>query len=524
MVLYLLYESAIGYALFKLKSFDETNAQLTQIQNQVKDFGLFSQICEIKGFIGFNAQTALENVIQVCSGQLSENLQTFLEQNIQKSKKQGVVQLAVQDNKLAKEISEKLGIECKTNDNIFELFRGIRQHFVLFLKSETFTQNDLDKAELGLAHQFSRTRIALDVKRQDKPIIQSSAVLEQLDKDLNTFCMRIKEWYSWHFPELQKIVTDNEIYVKLVDFIKDKQTLLKEDLLQEVANITLDQDIAQQIIDAAKQSMGQEFSESDQQNIELLCKRVLKQFTFRKELAEYLKRRMMEVAPNLTTIIGETVGAKLISHSGGLSNLVKYPASTVQILGAEKALFRALKTKTNTPKYGILYNSTYIGKAQGKDKGKISRYLANKCSIAARLDHFLIKPSSQFGEKMKNQIEERMKFLTSGGATTKNIDAMEQVMQELKQENLYFETEEYVEKKKKKDKKKQKKLQEQTQQQIEEENIAEEPVQQDEQKKKKKKKKDDIQDEQQEDIKQQIDEVSQDKKTKKMKKSKIEQE
>eukprot|EP00825_Cyclidium_porcatum_P047872 TRINITY_DN786_c0_g1_i2.p4 TRINITY_DN786_c0_g1~~TRINITY_DN786_c0_g1_i2.p4 ORF type:complete len:211 (+),score=69.70 TRINITY_DN786_c0_g1_i2:1099-1731(+) len=135
-----------------------------------------------------------------------------------------------------------------------------------------------------------------------------------------------------------------------------------------------------------------------------------------------------------------------------------------------------------------------------------------------------IKPSSQFGEKMKNQIEERMKFLTSGGATTKNIDAMEQVMQELKQENLYFETEEYVEKKKKKDKKKQKKLQEQTQQQIEEENIAEEPVQQDEQKKKKKKKKDDIQDEQQEDIKQQIDEVSQDKKTKKMKKSKIEQE
>eukprot|EP00825_Cyclidium_porcatum_P047874 TRINITY_DN786_c0_g1_i4.p1 TRINITY_DN786_c0_g1~~TRINITY_DN786_c0_g1_i4.p1 ORF type:complete len:916 (+),score=181.33 TRINITY_DN786_c0_g1_i4:48-2795(+) len=228
MVLYLLYESAIGYALFKLKSFDETNAQLTQIQNQVKDFGLFSQICEIKGFIGFNAQTALENVIQVCSGQLSENLQTFLEQNIQKSKKQGVVQLAVQDNKLAKEISEKLGIECKTNDNIFELFRGIRQHFVLFLKSETFTQNDLDKAELGLAHQFSRTRIALDVKRQDKPIIQSSAVLEQLDKDLNTFCMRIKEWYSWHFPELQKIVTDNEIYVKLVDFIKDKQTLLKK--------------------------------------------------------------------------------------------------------------------------------------------------------------------------------------------------------------------------------------------------------------------------------------------------------
>ena len=99
---------------------------------------------------------------------------------------------------------------------------------------------------------------------------------------------------------------------------------------------------------------------------------------------------MEAVAPNLTAVVGENVGAKLISHAGGLSNLIKYPASTVQILGAEKALFRALKAKGNTPKYGLLYHSTYIGRAAGKDKGKVSRYLANKCSIASRLDHFLI--------------------------------------------------------------------------------------------------------------------------------------
>jgi nucleolar protein 56 len=99
---------------------------------------------------------------------------------------------------------------------------------------------------------------------------------------------------------------------------------------------------------------------------------------------------MEHVAPNLTTLVGENVGAKLISHSGSLSNLSKYPASTVQILGAEKALFRALKTKTNTPKYGLLYHSSFIGRAIGKNKGKISRFLANKCSIAARLDNFLV--------------------------------------------------------------------------------------------------------------------------------------
>ena len=99
---------------------------------------------------------------------------------------------------------------------------------------------------------------------------------------------------------------------------------------------------------------------------------------------------MNAVAPNLTALIGEIVGSKLISHSGSLTNLAKYPASTIQILGAEKALFRALKQKTKTPKYGLLYNTTFIGRAIGKNKGKISRYLANKCAMAARLDNFLV--------------------------------------------------------------------------------------------------------------------------------------
>lgn len=121
-----------------------------------------------------------------------------------------------------------------------------------------------------------------------------------------------------------------------------------------------------------------------------LCEKALKLYEFRKEIQGYLKDKMEAVAPNLTSLIGESVGAKLISHSGSLVNLAKYPASTIQILGAEKALFRALKTKSNTPKYGLLYHSSFIGRANGKNKGKISRFVANKCSIAARLDHFLI--------------------------------------------------------------------------------------------------------------------------------------
>lgn len=150
--------------------------------------------------------------------------------------------------------------------------------------------------------------------------------------------------------------------------------------------------------------MGQEMSEFDTKCLEELCEKALNLYKFRTEMQGYLKDKMDNVAPNLTTLVGENVGAKLISHSGSLSNLAKYPASTVQILGAEKALFRALKTKTNTPKYGLLYNSSFIGRAIGKNKGKISRFLANKCSIAARLDNFLIKPTNKFGDRMKEQV------------------------------------------------------------------------------------------------------------------------
>ncbi|KAK3109300.1 Nucleolar protein 56 [Teratosphaeriaceae sp. CCFEE 6253] len=134
------------------------------------------------------------------------------------------------------------------------------------------------------------------------------------------------------------------------------------------------------------------------------------------------------VAPNLAALIGETVGARLISHAGSLTNLAKYPASTVQILGAEKALFRALKTKGNTPKYGLIYHSSFIGRAGTKNKGRISRFLANKASIASRIDNFSMQPTRVFGEALKGQVEERLRFYAEGINPTKNADAMKAAM------------------------------------------------------------------------------------------------
>lgn len=138
------------------------------------------------------------------------------------------------------------------------------------------------------------------------------------------------------------------------------------DMLQEILDD--DEGMAKQIVEAAKTSMGYDISEIDMLNVQTFAERVINLEEYRQRLREYLNNRMHSVAPNLSSLVGEIVGARLISHAGSLTNLAKYPASTVQILGAEKALFRALKTKGNTPKYGLIFHSSFIGRASQKNK------------------------------------------------------------------------------------------------------------------------------------------------------------
>jgi len=261
---------------------------------------------------------------------------------------------------------------------------------------------------------------------------------------LNTFAMRVREWYSWHFPELKDLVKDNYMFARSAAFIQDKKSLftsskaeedddedMSEDKLPGLVEIVGDEEMANSIVAAAKTSMGMDCSAVDMINIINFTQRMVKLAEFRKQLALYLTDKMAIVAPNLSTLIGDTVAARLISKAGSLTNLAKAPASTVQILGAEKALFRALKTKGNTPKYGLIYHSTFIGRAAAKNKGRISRYLANKCSIATRIDSFSDEPSKIYGEKLREQVEERLKFYETGAAPRKNLDVMEEIRKSL---------------------------------------------------------------------------------------------
>lgn len=457
--LILLFESAVGYSLFQIKEWEEIQSDSTEFLKSAYEFSNLSQSVKLLASRQFKiAKEALENIKCISNKECSPELLEFLQTNLPLSKKKASSQfvLGVVDKGLAANIKEALSVNVEVGSFIVEISRIIRTHLHKFLKIE---KEDVVKAQLGLAHQYSRMKCMFDVNREDKPVIQSIALVDQLDKDINSFCMRIKEWFGWHFPELSKVVPDNAVYAKIVALIENKERLLKEfnsedsELKNKIIEIVVEPELAERIFEAARSSMGSELNGIDAENISNFCEKVNAMINYREGLGHYLKDKMKMLAPNTSTLIGETLGARLVSHAGSLSNLAKYPASTVQILGAEKALFRALKARNGkTPKYGLLYYSQYIGKAATKNKGKISRYLANKIAQTTKLDFFSTNRESVYGEEFKKQVEERLTFLTNGEKPRKNVDVMKEASQKL--ELTLKENEEKEAKNKKKNKKK----------------------------------------------------------------------
>lgn len=378
-----------------------------------------------------NAAQTLENINLVSEGIMPDYLRSTLELNLpQTSGHKSKIVLGVQDKKLAGEISSTFkGVECETSDTsdvVADLLRGIRVHAEKLLKG--LQDGDLGRAQLGMGHAYSRAKVKFSVHKNDNHIIQAIATLDALDKGINQGCMRVREWYGWHFPELIRIVSDNATYAKLVLTIGDKKSLTDDRLHEIAAVVDDDGDKAQDILSAARISMGLDITPTDMIMVKSFAESVSKMADYRKSLSKSLDDKMGIVAPNLQCILGTPVAARLISHAGSLTNLAKYPASTLQILGAEKALFRALKTKGATPKYGLIYQSSFIGRAGPKIKGRISRYLANKCSMASRIDNFSEHPSARFGEVLRQQLEDRLEFYATGKKPIKNEEAMSNAM------------------------------------------------------------------------------------------------
>jgi nucleolar protein 58 len=316
-------------------------------------------------------------------------------------------QLAVPEAKLGTAIKEKLGIPCIYDASVQELMRGIRSQISALIAG--LKAQDMTAMTLGLSHSLSRYKLKFSPDKVDTMIVQAIALLDDLDKELNTYTMRVREWYGWHFPELSKMVTDNQAYVRTILAVGKRTNFATTDLSE-----VLPEEIEEEVKEAAEISMGTEISDEDILHVKQLAEQVLAITEYRAQLYDYLKNRMNAVAPNLTIMVGELVGARLIAHAGSLLNLAKHPASTVQILGAEKALFRALKTKHDTPKYGLLYHASVVGQSQPKNKGKMSRVLAAKTSLVARVDALADESNPDIGLELKARVEARLRQLEGG--------------------------------------------------------------------------------------------------------------
>ncbi|KAJ4986979.1 NOSIC domain-containing protein [Stagonosporopsis vannaccii] len=374
MGLFILTETSAGYALFKSKD----KKLLSKGDELSKDVSTVVESLKLKKFTKFeSAVTALNEAAALTDGKVSSMLGNLL----QELKDETKASLAVADPKLANSIAQVPGLSIKpiSDSSTQDVYRAIREHMTSLIPD--LIPAEMDSTRLGLAHSLSRHKLKFSPDKVDTMIIQSIASLDVLDKQLNTYAMRVKEWYGWHFPELAKILNDNLAYSKVVLKMGFRTNSKDADL-----SGILPEEIEAAVKAAAEISMGTEISDEDLEATSALAEQVVDLTEHRQNLGAYLSSRMQALAPNLTALVGELVGARLIAHAGSLMNLAKSPGSTIQILGAEKALFRALKTKHDTPKYGLIYHASLIGQATGKNKGKIARMLAAKSALGLRVD------------------------------------------------------------------------------------------------------------------------------------------
>jgi nucleolar protein 56 len=250
--------------------------------------------------------------------------------------------------------------------------------------------------------ELAKLKVKGAVEKRDLIVAQAIQTLDDLDRTVNLFMGRMREWYGVHFPELDRLIEKHETYARLVVNLGDKSNFALEALEKE----DIPKAKAEAIANVAASSMGADVAEADLAQIQALSRDVLELYELRKGMESYLDKTMSEVAPNTQALVGSLLGARLIAIAGGLRNLAMRPASTIQVLGAEKALFRSLKTGARPPKHGLIFQHTLLHDAKRWQRGKIARALAGKLAIAIRTDAF--GGGRYVGDRLKADLEKRL--------------------------------------------------------------------------------------------------------------------
>ena len=267
-----------------------------------------------------------------------------------------------------------------------EKIRDISKHKLIYLIQAGFAENEYD-AHMQLrqfALDFSSSKVRRISEKLDLHISQSINALDELDKIINVIGARLREWYGLHFPELDYLIQNIFTYAEIVKLSGNRNNIN----LNMLENLGIERKRADMILVAVQRSKGGDILEENLSIIKKLGNEIIMQTELRKILAHQIEEMMEKIAPNIKELLTATVGARLLAKAGSLQKLSVMPASTIQIIGAEKALFRSLKTGAPPPKHGILFQHPILHSAPKWQRGKMARAIASKVAIAARIDLF----------------------------------------------------------------------------------------------------------------------------------------
>ncbi|MFX1310576.1 MAG: C/D box methylation guide ribonucleoprotein complex aNOP56 subunit [Promethearchaeota archaeon] len=252
-----------------------------------------------------------------------------------------------------------------------------------------------------ISNKLTRRKVSEASGHSDNIITQIITVLDVIKKSTSLFSSHMREWYGLHFPELtDKIIEDNIILAKLISTLGSRENFTFENIERK---FDLKENKIKALEQYALESMG---AKIDLSMLQGYTDQIISLDNYRQQLENYLEELLEKTAPNVNSLIGSLIGAKLIAKAGGLQKLAYMPASRIQLLGAEKALYRFLKTGEKRPKHGLIFQWNQIRSAKPWIRGKIARVVAGKIGVAAKIDYF----GGEFiGDALSHEIEKKIK-------------------------------------------------------------------------------------------------------------------
>jgi nucleolar protein 56 len=348
----------------------------------------------------FKIKDLLNNIDKFAPGKVPKEIETIIKDLENAEYDTFIFEDALLANQVQKR--HKIKTEVESPCNLINDFKEKLPKYAVELKLAR-NEDEFNNMMHELSMRIARASVSEAVAKRDIYAVQAIRTIDDLDKTANLFAGRVREWYGLHFPELDKLIDSHEIYAKLVLNLGSRKNYTEKNLKKE--GISKDKAKAKRIAEFAKKSMGAEVNKDDLQRIAIFAKDVLNLLKLRKNLEEYIDEVMEEVAPNMSALVGPVLSARLISLAGGLENLAKRSASTLQILGAEKALFRSLKTGSRPPKHGIIFQHALVNQAPRWQRGKVARVVSGKLAIASRIDAF---GGDFLGVRLKEEINQKV--------------------------------------------------------------------------------------------------------------------